>query len=110
MTQGARTPEELETLFEDATVIHDHDALFELFEADALLASGAACARGESIGPFMEGLWARNFTYVAQPRRVLQARGTALVIAQRAISVARRCADTRWRYTITDIDTRGTQP
>lgn len=109
MPEGAHTPEELETLLEDATLVRDRDALGRLFEADALLVSGSVSARGESIAPLVEGLWARDFTYVAQPRRVLQARGTALVIARDAISVVRRDASHCWRYAITHIDPRGTK-
>ena len=37
MRPGARTPEELETLFEDAFVVRDRDALAQLFEDGAVL-------------------------------------------------------------------------
>ena len=47
MTAGALTPEELDTLLEDAFVVCDAAAVPELFEAHALLAAGgAASARG----------------------------------------------------------------
>ena len=39
MPAGARTPEELETLLEDAFVLHDPQALAELFQPGALLAA-----------------------------------------------------------------------
>jgi hypothetical protein len=39
-------------------------------------------------------------TYLAQPRRVLQAGNTALIVAEQSISVVHRAADTRWRYAI----------
>ena len=41
MRQGARTPEELETLFEDAFVIRDRTALAGLFEDGAVLSAGS---------------------------------------------------------------------
>jgi len=90
MTPGARTPEELEQLLEDALVVRDPAALSALFEDGAvLLRSGAP---GE--------LWARDLTYVAEPRRVVQARATALVVAEHGVSVARRNAGGTWRYAI----------
>ena len=46
MKRGARTPEELETLLEDAFVVRDGEALIELFEDGAVLVgSGAEKAR-----------------------------------------------------------------
>ena len=39
MDAGARTPEELETLLEDAFVLHDHQALAELFQPGAMASS-----------------------------------------------------------------------
>ena len=42
MRPGARTPEELETLFEDAFVVRDRDAIAELFEDGGLLDSQVA--------------------------------------------------------------------
>lgn len=97
----ARTPEELETLFEDALLIRDHNALLGLFENGAVLDPGEGLrqARGaDEIATVASALWER--TYVADPRRVLQARDTSLVIGQRSINVARRGADGGWRYAI----------
>ena len=102
MKGGARTPEELETLLEDAFVLRDGEALSELFENGALLVSGHVKeARGEEeIARFASALWDRDHTYVADPRRILQARNTALVVADRGINVARRGSDGVWRYAI----------
>lgn len=102
MKRGARTPEELETLLEDAFVIRDREALTELFENGAVLVSSDVHeARGEEeIARFARALWDRGRTYVADPRRVLQARDTALVVADRGINVARRGSDGAWRYAI----------
>jgi hypothetical protein len=49
-------------------------------------------------------LSARERAYVADPLRVLHAGDTALLVADRAITVMRRAADRRWRYTIALLD------
>jgi hypothetical protein len=103
MTQGARTPEELDVLFEDAFVLRDPGALAPLFEERALLvAVGVAGeARGsEEIALSASALWSRDFTYVADPRRVAQAHDIALVLATQGTSVVRRGTDGLWRYAI----------
>jgi hypothetical protein len=103
VTQAARTPEELEALFEDAFVLRDRGALPPLFESRALLAASGFTgeARGsEEIGLFASALWSRDITYVAEPRRVVQASDIALVLATQGTSVVRRGADGAWRYAI----------
>ena len=115
MVAGARTPEELETLLEDAFVVRDRAAVLAVFEPDALVAALAMqSARGAAIGPFAADLWAQDLTYLARPERVLQARDTGLVVSERAISVVRR-RDDQWRYAISLLNTPpnpygGTQP
>lgn len=103
--QGARTPEELESLLEDAFVLRDRDAIAALFEERALLVGGGAGeARGsEQIARSVSALWARDFTYLADPRRVIQARELALVLAPQGTSVVRRGADGAWRYAISRL-------
>jgi ketosteroid isomerase-like protein len=103
MRPGARTPEELETLFEDSFVTRDRDALAQLFEDGAVLVvvDGPQEARGGAeIVRFATAMWECDRTYVADPRRVLQARDTALVIADRGINVVRRGSDGAWRFAI----------
>ena len=103
MRAGARTPEELETLFEDAFVTRDGGALAELFEDAAVVVTddGSLEARGgEEIARFAAAMWERQRTFVADPRRVLQARDTALVVADRSVNVVRRGSDGVWRYAI----------
>jgi ketosteroid isomerase-like protein len=103
MRARAATPEELETLLEDAFVVRDRVALAELFEPGAVLVDTAhpreargraAIARAAAAG------WARRRTYVAHPERVVQKGDTALVVAEGGLSVARRGADGAWRYAI----------
>lgn len=103
MTEGARTPEELEALFEDAFVLRDPGAVAPLFEARALLVAGGVAgeARGSrEIARSASTLWAHDYTYVAGPRRVVQAHDVALVLAAQGTNVARRAADGAWRYAI----------
>jgi hypothetical protein len=90
-------------LLEDAFVTHDGAALAELFEQEAVLVTGDGRqqARGsEAIARFAGAMWQAHRTYVAAPPRVLQARDTALVVAERSISVVRRASDGGWRYAI----------
>ena len=103
MTEGARTPEELEALFEDAFVLRDPGAVAPLFEARALLVTGGVAgeARGNrEIARSASTLWAHDYTYVVGPHRVVQAHDVALVLAAQGTNVARRAADGAWRYAI----------
>ena len=102
MRRGARTPEELETLLEDAFVTRDREALADLFDEGALLAAGdEPHARGaDDIARAATAIWDDGGTYVSDPRHVLQARDTALLVAERAINVVRRGSDGCWRYAI----------
>lgn len=103
MTPGARTPEELETLFEDAFVVRDGDAVAGLFEEGGLLVMSGAPGEargGRAIARVAAELCTRDLTYLADPRRVLQARDTALVLTDRGVNVVRRGGDGAWRYAI----------
>jgi hypothetical protein len=109
MTSGARTPEELDTLLEDAFVLRDRAGFDELFDDGAVLmeARGVEARGGEAIGRALAGLWALNRTYVSRPRRVLQSRDMALLVADGGIHVLRRGGDGAWRAAISllDLDT-----
>ncbi len=90
-------------MLEDAFVMRDDEALAELFDEAAVLDASQRQrqARGRAeIRRLADVLCRGNRTYVAQPRRVLQARETALVVADNAINVARLGGDGAWRYTI----------
>ena len=109
MPAGARTPEELETLLEDAFMLQDPQALAQLFQPSAMLVVGGGRpeARGRrQIARVAAQLWDLDRSYLAEPRRVLQVRDTALVLAGRAINVTRR-DNGSWRYAISllDLDT-----
>jgi hypothetical protein len=107
MCAGARTPEELETLLEDAFVLHDPKALVELFQPGAMLVAvgGLPEARGHrQVAQVAARLWDLDRSYLADPSRVLQVRDTALVLAGPAVNVARRGTDGSWRYAISLLD------
>ena len=106
MTAGGQTPEELETLLEDAFVLRDALALARLFQRGGILAVGGqppACGR-DSIARTALPLWAREHRYLAAPRQIYQVRDTALVISDSAVNVARRGRDRSWRYAVAALD------
>ena len=95
---GGRTPEELESLLEDAVVLHDGAAVAALVERRGVLVAGPgdpATGRAE-VARATPRLWARG--YAADPRRVLCGHGLALVVSERSVTVARRGDDGIWRY------------
>jgi hypothetical protein len=102
MSIGTRTPEELETLFEDTLMLRDHQALAELFEEGAvLIVDDERSARGgEAIARLALVTWADGQPYVANPQWVMQARDIALIVSERGINVVRRGSDGTWRYAI----------
>jgi hypothetical protein len=98
---GARTPDELETLFEDALIRNDRSALAALFAAGAVLAvDDEPPARGEDISRASFWLWGNGHSYIAEPSRVLVARDVALIVTERGVNVARRDGGGGWRYAI----------
>ena len=111
MKPGAQTPEELETLLEDAFVVRDPGALARLFAPGAVLGEARAGeARGnERITRLAIAMWERDYTYLASPQRVLQARDTALVVGVRGINVVRRDSDGRWLYAVSLLDNNTNQ-
>jgi hypothetical protein len=114
MSSGARTPEELETLFEDTLVLRDGQALAALFEDRAVLvAEHLEQARGgAAIAPLALERWSDQRTYVANPQWVVQTHDLALIVGERVIHVAHRGRDGAWRYAITLVprDSPSAQP
>src|SRR5215204_7822621 len=102
VTSGARTPEELETLFEDALLVRDHQVLTALFESGATLVMGGQqpVRGGEAIARAALATRDGIGAYVADPRRVLLARNSVLVITDQGVNVMQRGADGSWRYAI----------
>jgi hypothetical protein len=103
MKSGASSPEELESLMEDAFVTCDRGVLAELFaDGAALLAEDdAAEARGDAqIARRTARPCEHGFRYLADPQRVLRSRDTTHVVARHAVNVMHRGTDRRWRYAI----------
>ena len=102
MTRGAASPEELETLLEDAFLIHDQQALNELFAGHAVLsfADNRLDAHGRSdIAHRIAAIWDQGGGYLSHAPRVVQTGPTALVLAGPAVHVVRRSGG-GWRYLI----------
>jgi hypothetical protein len=103
MADGARTPEDSETLLEDAFVLRSGEAIAKLFEDGAVLVAddGTREAHGQDeIARLARQMWQRKRTYLAGPRRIVQAGNTALIITEDGANVVRRGTDGAWRYAI----------
>jgi uncharacterized Fe-S cluster-containing radical SAM superfamily enzyme len=113
MGGGARTPEDLETLLEDTFVLRNSEAMAALFEDGAVLVTddGTREAHGqEEIAQLAAQMWQRNRTYLAEPRRIVQAGNTALIMTERGANVVRRGTDGAWRYAIALLSQDHTPP
>jgi hypothetical protein len=102
MTAGARTPEELDTLLEDAFVLRDRTLSALLFDDRAVLVeSGGLHARGgAAIAAALAELWRGDRIYVARPGQLLRTHDTALLVSDAAVHVLRRADDGAWRAAI----------
>jgi uncharacterized protein (TIGR02246 family) len=99
METGAFSPEELETLLEDAVVLGDGTAVARLFERDGVIVPGAgsAEARGRAaIAALARDLWSNGPGYIADPRHVARSADLALVVGPAAVNVARRRRNGLW--------------
>lgn len=92
---GARGPEELDTLLEDAVLLGDAAAVARLAGPGAVLVGGP--------GPGWR--WPPDRGYVADPRRVVAGRDVALILGSDAVHVARRDRG-GWRFAITVLGQR----
>jgi ketosteroid isomerase-like protein len=102
MTAGARTPEELDLLLEDAVVAEDGSATGVLFADGAVLTyAGEPEARGaDAIRRALDDLRRSGCTYVARPGRVVMVRDMAVLVSGTATHVLRRNRDGTWRAVI----------
>lgn len=103
MCPGARTPEELDQLLEDAFVLRDCTALAQLFEESAVLIAGddLSEARGHNeITLVAAQMWKKDQRYISDPTRIIQSNDIALVTGPSGVSVVRRSLDRSWHYTI----------
>ena len=102
MTAAARTPEDLDTLIEDACLQRDRALLDNLFHDAAVLAtpSGVVVHGREAVGDMLV-----DRTYLAaRGKRVLQVRNTALVVVAAGVHVLGRDDDGTWRAAISFLD------
>ncbi len=97
-------------MLEDAFVVHDSDALAQLFDPYAVVHTSLREARGwEQIDQLIRRLWARQVTYLADPVAILRERGIALIVSDLAVNVARRDSEGDWHYAVIYF-TPGYQP
>lgn len=89
-------------LLEDTLVLHDTAALSRLFEEWAVLSfAGSRQLRGaDRVAGFAADNFCGENGYLADPRLVVQAGDTALVVTAHGANVLRRGADGTWRYEI----------
>jgi len=101
-SDDAHTPEELESLLEDALVMRDAALLSGMYEPGAILmtAHSEPVTGPEACAQRALGLWQGDRSYVADPRLVMQARDLALVVSNDCVSVVRRDRTGCWRYAI----------
>lgn len=101
-SRSARTPEELESLLEDALILRDSRSLRKLFEPGAcLMTSHDPPVRNlDEIVRLALATWGGDHTYVADPHQILVARDLALIIGEQGIHVAHRDRDGAWQYVI----------
>jgi hypothetical protein len=100
MDAAAATPEELETLLEDAFLRRDASAVADLFEHSGVLVTDRPAHGRTQIGHAAD----RVRGYLAEPRQVWQAGDTALLLGAGAVNVARRECDGGWRFAICVLD------
>ncbi len=99
---GGQTPEELETLLEDAILLGDADAVAALFQPSGVLVVGGAHqlrGRGQ-VREAAAALCLYRPGYLGEPRRVFQVRDVALLLGRDVVNLARRGDDGTWRYEI----------
>jgi hypothetical protein len=90
---AAGSPEELETLLEDALLLQDHEAVTALFEDRGVVVSGPGCVSGRTQAAGL--LAGRDF--VASSGTATVIRGVAVVVGEHAVNLSRRGPDGQWR-------------
>ncbi|WP_037603877.1 Cif family virulence factor [Streptacidiphilus rugosus] len=88
--EGGATPEELETLIEDALLLGDVDAATGLFHPSGVLVlKDAREFRGHrALCAALSTVRRHDVTYVATPRKVLQVRVAALLLGADTVNPA----------------------
>jgi hypothetical protein len=94
----ASSPEELETLLEDAVLLGDEAAVAALFDAGAVLVTGPRIT-----GPKQALAELAKLEYVATTRTVTVRRDIAVVVGDHAVNVSFRAPDGAWRLVATIV-------
>jgi hypothetical protein len=89
---SASTPEELETLLEDAVLLGDEAAVAALFDTGAVLINGPRIH-----GPEQALAELAKLGYVATTRAVTVRRNLAVVVGDHGVNVSIRAPDGAWR-------------
>jgi hypothetical protein len=88
----ASSPEELETLLEDAVLLGDEVAVAALFDEGAVLVTGPRIT-----GPTQALAELARLGYVATTRTVTVRRDLAIVIGDHTVNISIRAPDGAWR-------------
>jgi hypothetical protein len=93
---AAASPEELETLLEDALLLDDDGAVADLFEDRGVLVPGPGRVRGRAHAA--EVLSPHDFA--ASARSVTVVRDVAVVVGDHTVNVSCRGLDRSWRLVV----------
>jgi hypothetical protein len=106
VTALARTPDDLDALLEDASVLGDPEGFRPLYDDRALLVDpwGRESRGADEIAGAFRTLRLREGAYVACASRVVRNGSSALVVATGGTHVLQRTADRVWRVTISLLD------
>ena len=88
----ASSPEELETLLEDAVLLGDEAAVLSLFDAGAVVITGPRVT-----GPEHALAELATLGYVAATRTVTERRDLAVIVGDHTVNVSCRAPDGVWR-------------
>lgn len=95
---SASSPEELETLLEDAVLLGDQAAVLALFEPGAVLITGPRVT-----GPEQALAELASLGYVAATRTVAGRCEVAVIVGDHAVNVSCRGPDRSWRLVATIV-------
>jgi hypothetical protein len=106
VTALAHTPDDLDILLEDASVLGDPAGFRSLFDERALLVDpwGREARGADAIAAAFRELRSRDGAYVACSSRVVRNGNGALVVALGGTHVLRRTRGRSWRVTISLLD------
>ena len=93
---AAASPEELETLLEDAVLLHDDGRCRGPLRGPRMLVTEGRCLHGHTSAA--QVLAQRD--YVAAVRSVAVVGDLAVVVGEQAVNVSRRGPDRRWRLAV----------